>query len=73
MTNLTGNDHVATVLAEHEQQLLNDWIAEQLSADSRRGDLIRERELRQDSAEFFRLLREAAQQGFSMKDRKSVV
>jgi rsbT co-antagonist protein RsbR len=52
-----------TLLAQHEQRLLDDWIREQTAAAGARRDLMSEVELRQQSAEFLALLRTAAQQG----------
>jgi rsbT co-antagonist protein RsbR len=54
---------IARVLEEQEASLLDAWMQEQTGADTRRSDLIKESELRRDSAEFLRLLRQAARKG----------
>jgi len=51
------------VLKKFEKELLADWVKEQLNAITVRRDLIKEPELRQQSADFFALLREATQSG----------
>lgn len=58
-----GAGRIADVLERYEPQLLTEWMEEQLGADTRRADLIKEGELRQESAEFLRLVRQAAQTG----------
>ncbi len=47
------------IIEKHEQPLLADWVAEQLATTSRTGK-IREAELRQQCADFLRLLRDAS-------------
>jgi len=71
MTNLPGNELFAAVVNENEQQLLATWIEEQLRSDTRRGDLIGEKDIRQDSTDFLSLLRTALQPGFSMNVQSS--
>jgi rsbT co-antagonist protein RsbR len=49
------------LIARHEAAILDDWIARQLSATTRRADLIDERNLREQSREFLRAFQEAVQ------------
>ena len=53
---------MAAILERHEASLLSDWISEQLAVISRSG-AIRESELRQQSADFLRALREGLASG----------
>jgi rsbT co-antagonist protein RsbR len=50
------------IIEEHQQQLLDEWVREQLATASRAGS-IKESELRQQCAEFMRLLRDATREG----------
>jgi rsbT co-antagonist protein RsbR len=54
---------LAQLVRNNEQQLLNEWIACQLSAKTLRADLMKENELREQSREFLRLLSDALQTG----------
>ena len=47
------------MVKRNEASLLADWIKEQLSAETRRADLIKDGELREQSKEFVGLFREA--------------
>jgi rsbT co-antagonist protein RsbR len=47
------------VVQKHEQDLLADWMRAQIGGDSRRDDLIKESEVREQSREFLSLFREA--------------
>ncbi len=58
-----GSSHLLEILTKHENMLLNEWAKEQLAAGIRRDDLMREGEMRDQSAEFLRLLRDAIQSG----------
>lgn len=60
---LSGGSHIAEILTKYENVLLADWINEQTATGIRRDDLMREREMQEQSAEFLRLLRDAAQHG----------
>jgi rsbT co-antagonist protein RsbR len=51
------------VLAHSQKELLAEWLQTQLAADSRRSDLMKESELREQSREFLGLLQEAARAG----------
>ena len=58
-----GDRHLPEILAKHETMLLSEWLKEQLVAGIRRDDLMREGEMRDQSGEFLRLLRDASQGG----------
>lgn len=58
-----GDRHLPEILAKHETMLLGEWLKEQLVAGIRRDDLMREGEMRDQSGEFLRLLRDASQGG----------
>jgi rsbT co-antagonist protein RsbR len=62
MTNDAGS-RIPTLLARHEESLLESWMEAQLSAGGTRTDLLSDTELRQQSGEFLRRLRQAAQGG----------
>jgi rsbT co-antagonist protein RsbR len=51
---------IPNVLQVYEEELLEDWIQEQLASSTRRTDLISEFELRQQSAEFLGAFRQAS-------------
>lgn len=67
MTNLM--ESVSNVLTRFEAQILDNWLREQKQADSWRGDLIREGQVREESAEFLRTVRQAVQSGRSESER----
>jgi rsbT co-antagonist protein RsbR len=48
---------------DQEEEILEQWLREQSSASTARGDLISDAELRQQSAEFLDLFREAVSKG----------
>lgn len=54
---------IPELLKSNEADLLREWMREQSASVKRRGDLIKESELRQQSAEFLSLLQGAAQNG----------
>lgn len=58
-----GDCHLPEIIAKHETMLLSEWLKEQLAAGIRRDDLMREGEMRDQSGEFLRLLRDASQGG----------
>jgi rsbT co-antagonist protein RsbR len=62
MTN-DGGTRIPALLARHEESLLESWMEAQLSAGATRTDLLSETERRQQSGEFLRRLRQAAQGG----------
>lgn len=57
-----GNSRIPEILQRHEAELLDEWVQEQTQG-GRREDLIRNNELRDQSAEFLRLLMQATQSG----------
>jgi len=59
----TGQSRIPALLADQQQELLGEWLAEQTASGVRRDDLISEAETREQSAEFLRLLAEAARGG----------
>jgi rsbT co-antagonist protein RsbR len=63
-----GPSTLSALLRSREQEILEDWMREQASA-VRRGDLIRESEVRAQSAEFLRLLADATQRGDGVDTR----
>ena len=54
---------IPEILQKYQQELLNDWMKEQLAAITLRLDLISEPELRQQSSEFLSLLQKGARGG----------
>ena len=54
---------IASVLKEHEKELLTDWIAELKSAGAGSQDRISDVELQQQAKEFLKLMQEASQSG----------
>ena len=54
---------IPEILAAHEAALLEAWLVEQKKAGINRGGVITDAELRAQSAEFLRLLRESARAG----------
>ena len=56
----TAGSRVVQILDKHERELLAAWVESQLKSPGLRRDLIQEAELREQSREFLRRLREAA-------------
>src|SRR3954463_5390940 len=56
-----AQSRIPSILCTYEEELLEEWMREQLESDTRRADLLSESELRQQSAEFLGALCEAAQ------------
>ena len=54
---------LAEVLANHQEDLLADWIREQTSGSSRTAGAIKESEVREQSKEFLTLLNAAVNEG----------
>jgi rsbT co-antagonist protein RsbR len=59
----SSSERIAEILEKYEAELLADWMKEQMAAITLRPDLISESDLRQQSAEFLSLFRDAAQSG----------
>ncbi|MGE5610072.1 MAG: STAS domain-containing protein [Bacillota bacterium] len=49
------------ILTKYEQPLLDDWLGKMVATSTRRDDLMKEGELRQQARDFVRMLREASQ------------
>jgi rsbT co-antagonist protein RsbR len=67
MPSSTAIDRVLT----NEQEVLTEWVQLQLAASSRRSDLMKDTELREQSREFITLLRKALVTGTSYSDTAS--
>jgi rsbT co-antagonist protein RsbR len=50
---------IPEIVQKHEQDLLTQWVRAQANGDARRGDLIKEAEVREQSREFLALFRDA--------------
>ncbi len=61
---------LAEILREHENDILAEWLKQQLASGARGRELMKESELREQSAEFLRLLGNAAHNG-NMADIQS--
>jgi rsbT co-antagonist protein RsbR len=61
---------ISNILQDHEEELLEDWMQEQLASNTRRPNLISDFELRQQSAEFLRAFLQASQ-GSNLNDISS--
>ncbi|MCU0686768.1 MAG: STAS domain-containing protein [Polyangiaceae bacterium] len=61
----TTNRKVADLLDQHEAELVAEWVKAQLAALTLRSDLMKEGELRAQSARFVHLLREVLSSGAS--------
>jgi rsbT co-antagonist protein RsbR len=58
---MMAKSRIPSILHTYEEELLEEWMQEQLASDTRRADLLTESELRQQSAEFLGALRQAAE------------
>jgi rsbT co-antagonist protein RsbR len=54
---------IATVLASQRNEILQEWMRQQLTSETMRADLISEADLRTESARFLEALRRAVQSG----------
>jgi rsbT co-antagonist protein RsbR len=61
--NMNGKSRIPEVIRKHESDLLAEWLQQQLSAITLRGDLMKEAELREQSRQFLNLLCVALEQG----------
>jgi rsbT co-antagonist protein RsbR len=57
---MIAKSKIPSTLQAYKEEMLEDWIQEQLASSDRRIDLISEFELRQQSAEFLEALRQAS-------------
>jgi rsbT co-antagonist protein RsbR len=69
--NQKGKSRIHEIISRRESDLLADWMREQLSATTLRGDLMKESELREQSRQFLKLLVRATAQGASLDDIKA--
>jgi rsbT co-antagonist protein RsbR len=58
-----GTSKLAEIVRNETRELLSEWMEQQYAADTLRGDLKNERELREQSQQFLRAFSEAAQHG----------
>jgi rsbT co-antagonist protein RsbR len=58
-----GQTSLAQLFQKHQQQILEDWIRQQLGAATLRSDLLKESELREQSREFLKMFIDATQSG----------
>src|SRR5215212_3685774 len=56
-----AKSRIPSILHTYEEELLEEWMREQLASDIWRGDLLPESELRRQSSEFLGALRQAAE------------
>jgi rsbT co-antagonist protein RsbR len=61
--NTNDKSCLSEILHKYEQELLAEWMADQLSAPTLRRDLMKDAELYEQSRQFLSALREAIQQG----------
>jgi rsbT co-antagonist protein RsbR len=61
--NSTRGSTLSEVLERNQEELLRQWLSEQLASTNRRKDLMNEAELREQSRQFLALLGKAAQAG----------
>jgi rsbT co-antagonist protein RsbR len=59
----TPKSKIAEILKTCQNDILKEWMKQQLSATTLRSDLMKESELREQSGEFVRLLSDATQHG----------
>ncbi|HKQ93478.1 MAG TPA: STAS domain-containing protein [Blastocatellia bacterium] len=62
MTSQKSKSRIPEMISKRESDLLADWIREQLTATTLRGDLMKEAELREQSRHFLNLVIRAASQ-----------
>jgi rsbT co-antagonist protein RsbR len=60
---VNAKSRIPNILQTYEEELLEEWMRQQLDSDTQRTDLLSESELRQQSAEFLHALCQAAQSG----------
>jgi rsbT co-antagonist protein RsbR len=59
---LSGKSKIPEILTNHKDQLLGDWLQQQIAHGNRNG-LLKETELREECREFLELFKNAVQQG----------
>jgi rsbT co-antagonist protein RsbR len=65
---MMAKSRISNILQTYEEDLLEEWMREQLDSDTRRADLLSESELRQQSAEFLGALRQAVARTDNLSD-----
>lgn len=60
---MNTKNNLVKLIVKHESEILEDWMEEQLSATTRRSDLISEADLKQQSRDFLKAFVKAAQGG----------
>lgn len=63
MNTTNFNSRLPEILERRESEILNDWLKQQLAAQTLRRDLISENELREQSRRFLQVFRKALQTG----------
>jgi len=66
-----GQTSLAQLFQKHQQQILEDWIRQQLGAATLRSDLLKESELREQSREFLKNFIDVVQAGTEDLDAPS--
>ncbi|HKQ77632.1 MAG TPA: STAS domain-containing protein [Blastocatellia bacterium] len=66
--NLNGKSRISEMISSREPDLLADWLKEQMSATTLRGDLMKESELREQSRQFLNLVVRATSQQRNLGD-----
>jgi rsbT co-antagonist protein RsbR len=66
--NQKSKSRIPEMISRRESDLLADWMREQLSATTLRGDLMKESELREQSRQFLSLVARAASQQADLND-----
>jgi rsbT co-antagonist protein RsbR len=64
----SGKSNLSAILKKYEQEILAEWLEHQLSATTRRADLLTEKGLRDDSAHLLNAMRNAAAQAGDTSD-----
>src|SRR4051794_32802218 len=62
-TSSTAKSEIPEILKKYELNLVDDWTWEQLSALTRRSDLIKDSQIKEESSIFIKLMLNAAQTG----------
>jgi len=61
MSPAANGNGLSGLIKRHDKQILADWMKEQLAAPTRRGDLLKESDLREQSRSFLTAVQEASQ------------
>ena len=63
MKQAVAGSRIPSILKNHEKDILGEWMKEQLSSTSMRGDLLKEGDLREQSRSFLSAMQAATQNG----------